>query len=216
VRNLIRILALFGILALIVASWDFLTFVGKVEAARAPAADLPVDAVATLTGAADARIVAGVDLALKLGVPHLISGVHVNTRLSDIARIAGVEEARLDCCVTLGRAAASTEGNGSEVADWARRNKVKRILIVTSDYHMARAMVEVRRAMPEGEFVPFAVPSARLRVDDWYRDAASTRLLTSEWLKFRIASMRARGGGSSHPDTPDISRSPLPDADKPA
>jgi uncharacterized SAM-binding protein YcdF (DUF218 family) len=190
VRTLFRSLLAIALLCAGAAAWDFHSFVGRVERSHGPDVVWTADAVAALTGAADARIRTGVDLAQSRGLPLMISGVHVDTTLADIARIAGVDEDSLACCTTLGRAAASTVGNGEEIADWARRNQVSRILVVTSDYHMERALLELRRAMPEGVFLPHPVISERLRVADWYRDAPSARVLASEWLKFRIASVR--------------------------
>src|SRR4029077_13085611 len=95
-------------------------------------------------------------------LPLLISGVHVDTRPEDIARIAEVDIKDIKCGVTLGRAAASTEGNGFEVAEWARKHHVTRIVVVTSEYHMDRAMLELRRAMPEGHFIPHAVTTTKV------------------------------------------------------
>ena len=114
----------------------------------------------------------------------------------DIAEISGVDVGEIQCCVTLGRAAATTEGNGAEVAEWARRHRVERIIVVTSEYHMDRALLELRRAMPEGHFIPHAVTTTKVRPGDWYRDPATAKRLVEEWLKFRIASFRA---GQSSP-----------------
>jgi uncharacterized SAM-binding protein YcdF (DUF218 family) len=116
--------------------------------------------------------------------------VHIDTRDADIARIAGVTEEEIACCVTLGRAAASTEGNGAEVADWARRNNVTRIVVVTSEYHMDRAMLELRHAMPEADFMPYAVASMKVAPRDWYKDGPTARRLLEEWAKFRLAGLR--------------------------
>ncbi len=97
---------------------------------------------------------------------------------------------KITCCVTLGKAAATTEGNGSEVADWARRKKVKRIIVVTSEYHMERALYELQRAMPEGHFIPHAVMTTRVRPTDWYRDPSTAKILLEEWMKYRLAALR--------------------------
>lgn len=180
------------ILALLAAGWDFVRFVNRAEAAinTGPAAE--AEAVAALTGASDARIIAGLNLASARDLPLLISGVHIDTTAADIAIIAGVPEAEITCCVTLGRAAATTEGNGAEVADWARRQQVTRIIVVTSEYHMDRALVELRRAMPEGEFIPHAVHTLQARPADWWRNPELARRLVEEWAKYRIASLRAQ------------------------
>jgi uncharacterized SAM-binding protein YcdF (DUF218 family) len=178
-------------LAVLAAGWDFLSFVDRAENSLSAETPAQADAVTALTGGADARIAEGVQLAEQLGAPLLISGVHIDTTAADIAQIAGVDEGRITCCVTLGRAAATTKGNGAEVADWARRQRVTSIIVVTSEYHMDRALMELRRAMPEGEFTPHAVATLSSRPRDWWRSPSLAQRLVGEWLKFRVASLQA-------------------------
>lgn len=186
-----RVLALALVLFVGVAAWDFEHFVSRV--ARTTPAVEPVpgeaDAVAALTGASDARIIAAVNLAQRLRAPLLISGVHIDTSAADIAHIAKAPVEQITCCVTLGRTAATTVGNGAEVAEWARRHNLSHIVIVTSNYHMERAMLEMRRSMPEAHFIPYAVASSRTPADDWWRDPETARRLFEEWLKFRTSAM---------------------------
>ncbi len=199
-RIALRILLVVLTVGLLAAGWDFSRFVARADRAVTPDPPNGADAVTALTGASNARIVAAIQLADSLQTPLLISGVHVDTRASDIAKIAGVKLAEIECCVTLGRAAATTEGNGAEVADWARRHHFHKIIVVTSEYHMERALLELRRAMPEGEFIPHAVTTTKVRPADWYRDPATARQLVEEWLKFRLATIR-----SNLPEEPLVS-----------
>lgn len=189
-RWVIRGVLVVLLVAVIAAGWDFSRFVARADKAFAASPPSDAQAVATLTGASDARIIAGVKLAQQLKLPLLISGVHIDTKPADIAKIAGVKEDQITCCVTLGRAAASTEGNGEEVADWARKYQVTRIIVVTSEYHMDRAMLELRHAMPEATFLPYAVSSMKVPPHDWYKDGAAAKRLFEEWAKYRIASLR--------------------------
>lgn len=189
-RFIVRIVVILVTAGLLVAGWDFSRFVARADRAVTPDPPMNAEAVTALTGAADARIIAAIQLADSLDVPLLISGVNVDTTAKDIARITGVSLAQVECCVTLGKAAATTEGNGVETADWARRNRVKRIIVVTSEYHMDRALLELQRAMPEGLFIPHAVTTTKVRPADWYKDAPTAKLLLDEWIKFRIAGLR--------------------------
>lgn len=186
-----RVIAIALVAGLLAAGWDFLSFVGRADRAAASEPPSSGDAIAVLTGASDARIIAGVRLSEELRLPILISGVHVDTTPADIARIVSVSEAEIQCCVTLGRAAASTAGNGAEVAEWARRHGMERIIVVTSEYHMDRALVELQRNMPEAELLPYAVLTTRVRPADWYRNPPTARRLFEEWLKYRVAVFRA-------------------------
>lgn len=200
---LLRTLAILLFAAVAAAGCDFVSFVGRADRALSPEADASAEpaaeGVTALTGASNARISAGVDVATRLRLPLLISGVHIDTSSADIADIVGVKESEIQCCVTLGRAAATTEGNGAEVAEWARRHRMTRIIVVTSEYHMDRALIELRRAMPEGEFIPHAVESTRVPPRDWYRDGPTAKRLFEEWMKFRVASIRAARPSEEEP-----------------
>lgn len=189
-RFVLRIFVIVLAAALLLAGWDFSRFVARADRAVSPDPPIEAEAVASLTGASDARIISAVQLADSLDLPLLISGVNVDATPADIARVAKVDVDKIDCCVTLGKAAASTEGNGDEVADWARRNKVERIIVVTSEYHMERALFELKRAMPEGHFFPHAVMTTKVRPSDWYRDTSTARTLIEEWIKYRLAGLR--------------------------
>src|SRR5262245_54910779 len=129
-RTVGRIIAVVLVAGLLVAGWDFSRFVARADHAVTPDPPIDAQAVAALTGASNARIVAAVQLADSLQLPLLISGVHIDTSASDIAEISGVDVGEIQCCVTLGRAAATTEGNGAEIAEWARRHRVERIIVV--------------------------------------------------------------------------------------
>lgn len=189
-RTALRIVVIVLTVALLAAGWDFSRFVARADRAVTPDPPIDAQAVVALTGGSDARIIGAVQLADSLQLPLLISGVHIDARESDIAKIAGVNVAEIQCCVTLGKAAATTEGNGAEVAEWAHRHRVDRIIVVTSEYHMDRALLELSRAMPEGKFIPHAVMTTKVRPRDWYRDPGTARLLLEEWAKYRIATLR--------------------------
>lgn len=176
--------------ALLVAGWDFSRFVARADRAVNPDPPVEAEAVAALTGASDSRIISAIQLADSLELPLLISGVNVDATPADIARVANVDISKIDCCVTLGKAAASTEGNGDEIADWARRKNVDRIIVVTSEYHMERALFELKRAMPEGHFFPHAVITTKVRPGDWFKDVSTAKVLVEEWIKYRLAGLR--------------------------
>lgn len=176
--------------ALLLAGWDFARFVERADRGLTPDPPVNAQAVAVLTGRSNSRIVVAAQLADALSLPLLISGVNVDTSADDIARILKTNRAHIDCCVTLGKAAASTEGNGAEVASWARRRKISRIIVVTSEYHMERALMELQHALPEAVFLPHAVATMRVRPAEWWKDAGAARVLVEEWLKLRLAGLR--------------------------
>ncbi len=84
----------------------------------------------------------------------LISGAGERTDLPVLARFAGIDPAPLEQRITMGYTAHSTRGNASETAAWVRENKVATLLVVTGWFHMPRALVELRCAMPEATDIP--------------------------------------------------------------
>ena len=134
----------------------FLWFLGR-TAAPAEAPERVTDGIAVLTGGAE-RVETGLRL-LAAGRARLllVTGTHRDARFAEIADAAGMAPEPLAARVTLGRAAASTRGNAAEIAAWVRANGIVTLRIVTAGYHMPRAMLEVRRALP-AEVRLFAQP----------------------------------------------------------
>ena len=108
-RLIARSLVLLLTAALLVAGYDFSHFVERANRAVTPDPPIDAQAVTALTGASDARIVAAVQLANSMQLPLLISGVHIDTRPEDIARIAEIDIKQVECCIQLGKQAATTQ-----------------------------------------------------------------------------------------------------------
>ncbi|MEM8626417.1 MAG: YdcF family protein [Pseudomonadota bacterium] len=117
------------------------------------------DAIVVLTGARQ-RIASGMAL-LNAGRAKrmLISGVNQTVQRNDIKTLITHEAARFDCCVDLGYAALNTWGNAQETADWARNHSFASVIVVTSNYHMPRALAELTAAIPRADLIAHAVVS---------------------------------------------------------
>lgn len=148
-----------------------------------------MEAVVVLTGGG-ARIATAAQIANANGLPLFISGVHRDAKAEEVALAAGVDQTFFDCCVTLGYNAATTAQNGDEVAGWARQENYDRFLVVTSSYHMERALMELRSAMPEARLTGYSVVSPTIDPGNWWRDARSAKRMLLEWIKWRVVSMR--------------------------
>jgi uncharacterized SAM-binding protein YcdF (DUF218 family) len=178
----LRALAGAGGLVLLLLGLGFLWFLDA--AAAAPESPLrPTDGIAVLTGGAE-RVQTGLRLLAEGRARRLlISGVHPDATLADLARVHGMEAAALAGRVTLGREARSTRGNAAEIAAWARREGMGSIRVVTAGYHMPRAMLELRRALPEAVLVPHPVVPPPLREAAAVGRARTWSLLVGEYLK---------------------------------
>ena len=59
--------------------------------------------------------------------------------------------------------------------------------MVTSDYHMPRALTEIRAAAPDLELTPYAVETPSLDNSGWWRAAVTARRMTLEYMKYLVA-----------------------------
>ena len=139
-------------LALPVVLWA-LGFVWFAMAPPRPAGPQKTDAIVVPTGGGG-RIQRGLEL-LGQGQARqvLISGVDEDVRPSEFAVEYKVPARTMACCVTLGFAALDTRGNARETSQWVAERKVRSLRLVTSDWHMRRAALELANALPEGTTV---------------------------------------------------------------
>lgn len=107
------------------------------------------DAVAVPTGSGG-RIARGLEILRRSQAGKmLVTGVDPEVKPREFAAQFGVEPQLMQCCVTLGAEAADTRGNALEAADWVKREKLRSLRLVTSDWHMRRAALELRRELPD-------------------------------------------------------------------
>jgi uncharacterized SAM-binding protein YcdF (DUF218 family) len=107
------------------------------------------DAVVVLTGG-EGRIARGLEV-LRRGWSKrmLVSGVDRNVRPHEFQLEYKVSPALMACCVTLGFESVDTRSNAQEVSAWIARHRLRSVRLVTSDWHMRRAELEIRRRVPD-------------------------------------------------------------------
>jgi len=169
--------------------WTVGLFAFAARVARSTPAEAPqaADGVVALTGPSALRIAA----AMKLiedgkGKRLLVSGVNRKASRADIRALAKAPGRLYDCCVDLGFSAEDTIGNARETAAWARAYHFKRLIVVTADYHMPRAVLELRGAMPEGQVVPYPVATDELDARQWWRTGWGARRMIVEYCKYLV------------------------------
>src|SRR6202046_743136 len=126
----------------------------------------------------------------------LISGVHPASGASDISRSLTDNQSLLSCCVDLDRSAVNPRSNAAETRRWAHERGFKSLIVVTSNYHMPRAIVELSHAMPDIALIPFAVVGDKWRDEPWWTSGTTVRLLLSEYAKYVAAEVRVRLAGA--------------------
>jgi uncharacterized SAM-binding protein YcdF (DUF218 family) len=178
--------------------------------------DRKADGIVVFTGGSSRVSDAMELLAGGYGKRLLISGVHPTNAASDISRSLSDNQSLLSCCVDLDRSAVNTRSNAAETRRWTRERGFKSLIVVTSNYHMPRAIVELTHAMPDIQLIPFAVVGEKWRDEPWWTSGATLRLLLSEYVKYVAAEVRVRLADAGFDLTPELADQPAALLRKPA
>jgi uncharacterized SAM-binding protein YcdF (DUF218 family) len=166
------------------------------------------DGIVVLTGGSSRVSDAMELLAGGYGKRLLISGVHPTNAASNISRSLPDNQSLLGCCVDLDRSAINTRSNAAETRRWARERGFKSLIVVTSNYHMPRAIAEMSHAMPDITLIPFAVVGDKWRDEPWWTSGATFRLLLSEYAKYVAVELRVRLAGLGIDLVPELADQP--------
>jgi uncharacterized SAM-binding protein YcdF (DUF218 family) len=160
---------------------------------RLPAEEIKLtakaDGIVALAGGSSRVADAMELLAAERGQRLLISGANRATTLAEISRFNPDYARVVRCCVDFDRSL-NTLGNAVETRRWAQDRGFHSLIVVTSNYHMPRALAEIAHQLPDVTLVPFPVVSDQLRAQPWWSNAATVRLLISEYLKYLFAQTR--------------------------
>jgi uncharacterized SAM-binding protein YcdF (DUF218 family) len=138
------------IAALILIAWalGFAVFMSSLGAPLDPARK--TDAIVVLTGG-PGRVDRGIKLMEgKAAKRMLVSGAGRDVRPRELAAEYKADTRLFNCCIDLGHQAVDTRSNAEETAAWLARHKFKSVRLVTTDWHMPRARLELSHALDNG------------------------------------------------------------------
>jgi uncharacterized SAM-binding protein YcdF (DUF218 family) len=152
------------------------------------------DVIVVLTGGDERMASALTYLAEGRGKRLLVSGVADITSRESLRKVAtggnpGLERA-FDCCADLDYAAKDTPGNAVEIARWAEAQGARSVIVVTSGYHMPRALLELRAAAPALDLIAAPVAPPQFEDGAWVRDFGAFQTLALEYVKLVAAGIR--------------------------
>jgi uncharacterized SAM-binding protein YcdF (DUF218 family) len=147
------------------------------------------DGIVVLTGGAS-RIADAIELlAAGRGKRLLISGVNRNTTSDEITRLNPDFGRVVSCCVDFDRSL-NTLGNAIETRHWVETRGFRSLIVVTSNYHMPRAIAEIAHQLPDVALLPFPVIADKLHAEPWWTHGTTMKLMFSEYIKYVVARMR--------------------------
>src|SRR5262245_33088529 len=180
-----------GATGLIFLAGGFIWFLSQI-ANEEVSPELKADGIVALTGAA-ARIPDAIELlATERGKRLLITGVHRATSAKEIARLTPLYSKYFSCCIDLDRSALNTFGNALETKRWARQHNFNSLIVVTSNWHMPRAIAELEHQLPDVTLIAFPVISEKVKSEPWWSSLDTARFLFGEYLKYVFAQARMR------------------------
>ena len=120
----------------------------------------------------------------------LITGVGQSVSKKALIRQLNLSASQLaifHCCVDIEKTAMDTKGNAYAARMWAEANKFSTIRLVTANYHLARASLELKRLMPGHTIRSWPVIPPDLQLNGWYLHWPTVRLLAKEYAKYLLA-----------------------------
>jgi uncharacterized SAM-binding protein YcdF (DUF218 family) len=172
----------------LLAGAGFLWFIGRVPEAEVPLRG-GADGIVALAGGAS-RVVDAIELlAAGRGKRLLISGANRATNSKEISRLNPEFAPWVRCCVDFDWSV-NTLGNAIETGRWAQSRGFRSLIVVTSNYHMPRALAEIAHQLPDVALVPYPVVTDRQRAEPWWTEAATARRMFSEYVKYTFARLR--------------------------
>jgi len=92
----------------------------------------------------------------------LVTGVAPGVRPIDLALEYRTSPRLFDCCIDLGADAVDTRSNAEETAQWVETHDYRTVRLVTSDWHLPRARMELSAVLgPRSSCWATACPAAR-------------------------------------------------------
>lgn len=148
------------------------------------------DAIIVLTGGSN-RLQTGFHfLENNLAKKMFISGVYRGVDVKELMKLwSAAPQKSLDCCVALGDAE-NTIGNAQESTEWMQTEGFQSLYLVTSNYHMRRALLEFRNASKKFDIQPVPVMPDGIDIHNWWRDDTSRNLIIREYCKYILALIR--------------------------
>ena len=130
--------------------------------------------VVILTGGSN-RIKEGLKLIKnfsKLGsmnIDILISGTGKGFTKSNVNKLLSKNDPLnifIECCLELDNKSQNTRSNAIETLIWVNKNNIKQLILITSNYHMPRAVLEFKNKMPNLKIIKYPITPEKHNINN--------------------------------------------------
>ena len=130
----------------------------------------------------------------KINYKILVSGTGMGFTKSSLKKKLGpnFNPKLIQCCVDLDSVSKNTFTNASETFKWAKKNDIKEFILITSNYHMPRAILEFKNVMPKLKIYTYAIIPKKHNIENWLNSYETFNLIFTEYCKYIFASLRIR------------------------
>ena len=98
----------------------------------------------------------------------------------------------IECCIYLDSVSKNTLTNAIETSKWANRNDLKEFILITSNYHMPRAILEFKNVMPNHKIYTFPITPRKHNIKEWMRSYETFSLIFKEFCKYIVSNLRIK------------------------
>ena len=130
----------------------------------------------------------------KINYKILVSGTGMGFTKSSLKKKLGpnFNPKLIQCCVDLDSVSKNTFTNASETFKWAKKNDIKEFILITSNYHMPRAILEFKNIMPKLKIYTYVIIPKKHNIENWLNSYETFNLIFTEYCKYIFASLRIR------------------------
>lgn len=98
----------------------------------------------------------------------------------------------IECCIDLDSVSKNTFTNAIETSKWARENNINEFILITSNYHMPRAILEFKNIMPYKKIYTFPIKPKKHNIKNWLDSYQTFNLILKEFCKYIFSSLRIK------------------------
>ena len=161
--------------------------------------DIESPNIVILTGGANRikdglKIIENFQNSKNINYKILVSGTGMGFTKSSLKKKLGpnFNSQLIECCIELDSVSKNTLTNASETFKWTKKNDIKEFILITSNYHMPRAILEFKNIMPNLKIHTYAITPDKHEIENWLSSYQTFGLVFTEYFKYIVANLRIR------------------------